>query len=253
MHKALPGDMTSHEHRLTLNESIRARFQALQGMARRIVHDANNYYGIIQGYISLIEANLAGHEMIDKYLPPMKDALQSGIDFNKRLAAFYRESQPMVSEIDLPLVAQEVCENYRREHDFAVEVRTVKAPGQVAVNGQVFRILTNGLCQLAQHTRTLPALITIDQVELPEKDIRAMVFESHPGTYAAVTVKLSLEQNTPAAVIACLDPFTLNSEGSGDLGLALLYNHLRNHQGNLDVSRRGDSLSIALYYPERKN
>jgi hypothetical protein len=244
--------MASHEHSLTLNESICTRFQALQGMARRIVHDANNYYGIIQGYISLIEANLPRHEMIDKYLPPMKEALQSGIDFNKRLAAFYRESQPMVAEIDLPLVVQEVCEAFRREHDFTVDVRTVKAPGLVALDEPVFRILIDSLCKLAQHTRTLPALITIDQVELPEKDIRAMVFESHPGLYAAVTVELSLEQNTPETVIACLDPFALNSESPKDLGLALLYNHLRNHSGNLNVGHRGDTITLTLFYPERE-
>jgi hypothetical protein len=244
--------MASQEHNISLNESIRTRFQALQGMARRIVHDANNYYGIIQGYISLIEANLPGHEMIDKYLPPMKEALQSGIDFNKRLAAFYRESQPMVAEIDLPLVVQEVCEAHRREHDFAVEVRTVTAPGRVAVDEPVFRILIDGFCKLAQHTKTAPARITIDQVELPEKDLRAMVFESPPGLYAAVTVDFSLEQNTPEAVVACLDPFALNSESPKDLGLALLYNHLRNHSGNLNVSHQGDTISKTLFYPVRE-
>jgi hypothetical protein len=244
--------MASQDHNITLNESIRSRFQALQGMARRIVHDANNYYGIIQGYISLIEANLAGHDMLDKYLPPMKEALQSGIDFNKRLADFYRESQPMVAMIDLPLVVQEVCETFGAEHDFAVAVRTVKAPGHVALDEPMLRILIHRLCTLVQHTRTLPALITINQVELPEKDIRAMVFESHPGMYAAVTVELSLEQNTPETVIACLDPFALNSESSKDLGLALLYNHLRNHNGNLNVIHRGDTITLTLFYPERE-
>ncbi|MFC1483524.1 hypothetical protein ACFL5M_03060 [Candidatus Neomarinimicrobiota bacterium] len=244
--------MVSHEHSVTLNESIHSRFQALQGMARRIVHDANNYYGIIQGYVSLIEANLAGHDMLDKYLPPMKEALQSGIDFNKRLADFYRESQPMVAEIDLPLVVQEVCEAFAVEHDFAVAVRTVKAPGRVALDEPVLRILIEGLCKLTQYAKTDPALITIDQVELPEKDIRAMVFESHPGRYAAVTMELSLEQNTPETVIACLDPFALNSESSKNLGLALLYNHLRNHHGNLNVIHRGDTITLILFYPERE-
>lgn len=245
--------MSSRQYRLTLNESLRTRFQALQGLARRIVHDTNNYYGILQGYISLLEANLTGHEMIDKYLPPMKEALETGIDFNKRLAEFYRESQPIVAAVDLSLVAREVCEAYRREHDIEVDINTENAPGSVAIDEPIFRILINGLCKLARHTQTRPARITIDRVELPATDIRAMVFESHPGIYAVVSAEFSLEQNTPEEVVACLNPFGFNSENCGDLELALMYNHLQNHHGNLDVTHQGDFLRIALFYPERKD
>jgi hypothetical protein len=244
--------MPSPQDSFTLNESLHSRFQALHCMARRIVHDTNNYYGILQGYISLLEANLPGEELIEKYLPPMKEALQAGIDFNKRLAEFYRESQPMLTEIELPVVVQEVGESYRRAHDLEVDVTIEKEPGIVAVNEPIFRILMEGLCKLAQYTHTRPVRFIIDHVKLPEKDIRAMVFESQPGAYAVISVEYSLEQNTPEAVVACMNPFGFESEHSQDLGLALLYNHLRHHQGNLDVRRSGDSLGIALYYPERE-
>lgn len=247
--------MSSSRNTLTLNESIRTRFEALQCMARRIVHDGNNYYGILQGYISLLETNLSGHEMVDKYLPPMKEALQSGIDFNKRLAAFYRESQPMVAEIDLPLVVGEVCENYRREHDLEVEVVTENGPDHISVDEPLFRILIEDLCKLALHTQTRPARFNINRTELAESDIESMVLDSAPGTYAEISVQFSLAQHTPETVINCLNPFVFNTENSNSrgLGLALLYNHLRNHQGNLDVSYDNDSIRITLVYPERKD
>ena len=247
--------MTSRQPCLTLNESIRARFEALQCMARRIVHDGNNYYGILQGYISLLEANLSGHEMVDKYLPPMKEALQSGIDFNKQLAVFYRESQPMVAEIDLPLVVREVCEHCRRELDLEVEVVTGNGPDRVSVDEPLFRILIENLCKLALHTQTRPARLNVSWIRLAGNDIQTMVFDGSPGMYAEISMQFSLAQHTPDAVINCLNPFAFNDETSNsrDLGLALLYNHLRNHQGNLDISHDGDSLRIALFYPERKD
>ena len=247
--------MSSSRNTLTLNESIRTRFEALQCMTRRIVHDGNNYYGILQGYISLLETNLSGHEMVDKYLPPMKEALQSGIDFNKRLAAFYRESQPMVVEIDLPLVVGEVCEQCRRELDLEVEVVTENGPGRVSLDEPLFRILLENLCKLAGHTQTRPARFNISRAELGEHEIETMVFDSSPGTYAEISMQFSLAQHTPEAVINCLNPFAFTTETSNsqDLGLALLYNHLRNHRGNLDINHDGDSLRIAMFYPERKD
>jgi len=119
-------------------------------MVRKIIHDTNNCYGIIQGYLSLLEMESADDENLRKFLPPMKDALQSGIDLNKRLAEFYRPSQEMVIEVDLASITREVCATFAQEHDFAVEVMVSGKPKPILLNEPAIRALVGNLCSLAK-------------------------------------------------------------------------------------------------------
>ena len=239
----------SFDNQVTLNESIRRKVHALQSMARKIVHDTNNYYGILQGYLSLLEMKSADDENLRKFLPPMKEALQAGIDLNKRLAEFYRPVQEMVTKVDLASVAREVCASFSQEHDFAVGVAVAGEPKPILLNEPAIRALVGNLCSLAQKSGTSPASFELSPAGLEEAAIAAMVLESRPGPYLRLRTTISLANYPQEEETEFLNPFAFEPDDSSGLGLALLYNTLQNHGGNLDITSSDKRLTLNIYLP----
>ncbi|UCD37441.1 MAG: hypothetical protein JSW54_11510 [Fidelibacterota bacterium] len=239
----------SPEQQITINESIRRKMHALQTMTRKIAHDTNNYYGIIQGYFSLLETPSADNDLLQKYLPAMKEALLSGIELNQRLARFYRESQGMVAPADLVAVAGEVCAAFKQEHNFTAQVVARKDVEPVLLDESAFRSLIENLCLLARKTGTDPAVMELAPVQLEDEAVAAMVLDSRPGRYIRLLMTISLADFPQTEDTEFLNPFFIDPHRSEDLGLALLYSFLRNHHGNLDVTLQDHDLTLAIYLP----
>jgi signal transduction histidine kinase len=224
---------------------------ALQSLTRKIVHDTNNYYGILQGYISLMETTAAGDEILAKYLPPMKEALQAGIDLNKRLSAFYRESPVLVADTDLTAVVREECAAFASEHGFRVEVVSQEVIEPIPLDEPAVRSLVGNLCLLAMKTGTTDARLELTLMHLGDEDLAGMVLDSRPGGYLCLLIAVSLADYPQVEATEFLNPFALEPDHSGELGLALLVSLLQNHGGNLDVTIRDHLLSMAIYFPQR--
>ena len=240
----------SFDNQVTLNESIRRKVHALQTMAQNIVHDTNNYYGILQGYLSMLEMKSGDDENLRKFLPPMKEALQSGIDLNKRLVEFYRLGQEMITDVDLAAAAREVCATFARDQEFTVDVIVSGELKPVPLNEAAIRSLVGDLCLLAKETGTSPAQLELAPAELEEAAIAAMVLESRPGPYLRLRITISLADYPQEEETEFLNPFALEQDYSSGLGLALLHNTLQNHGGNLDVASQDKYITLNLYFPQ---
>ena len=241
----------SPANRLTLNESIRRKVHALQSMTRKLVHDTNNYYGILQGYFSLLESTASSDENLAKYLPPMKEALQAGIDLNRRLAAFYRETPAMVADTDLASVVREACTAFTDAHDFQVEVISDDALEPLPLDKTAVRSLVGDLCMLVMKAGTAHPRLVLTAMHLGEEPLAGMVLESRPGDYVRLEICISLADYPQAEETEFLNPFALNPDHREGLGLALLISNLQNHGGNLDVSLADHLLTMAIYFPQR--
>ncbi|UCH62372.1 MAG: hypothetical protein JSU77_11290 [Fidelibacterota bacterium] len=240
---------TYFNDQITLNESIRYKVHALQILARKIIHDTNNYYGILQGYLSLLEMQLSDDEDLRKFLPPMNQALRSCVELNKRLAESYRPSQVMVTEVDLASITREVCATFSQEHDFAIEVIVSGKPEPILLNEPAIRALVGDLCSLARKTGTSPAKLELAPAGLEEAAITAMVLQSQPGHYLRLRTTISLADYGQEEDIVFFDPFAFEPDDSLGLMLALLYNTLQNHGGNLDITNHDKRLTLNIYLP----
>lgn len=242
---------TATDTSITLNESIRRKVHALQTMVQKIVHDTNNYYGILQGYLSLLGANLADDENLRKFLSPMEEALRTGIALNKRLAEYYRASQVMLVDVDLAAVVGEACSAFAREHDFAVDLSVASDLEPLLLEETAVRSLVANLCLLAKETKTSPACLELAPIELEEKDIAAMVLDSQPGPYVRLQTTVSLAGYSQEEETEFLNPFAISIDHAKDLGLALLFSTLLNNGGNLDVAIQDQCITLAIYFPRR--
>ena len=175
--------MSAVETEASLNQVLRRKDHALRKLIQKIVHDSNNYYSVFKGYISLLDISSLDKDVLGRYLPPMKDALQSGIRLNTRLTAYFHVVSPMRIELDLSALANEVCARQAAEHNFTVTVTTEGDCPPILVEEPSVRSLLANLCLLAEETDTVDAVLLLDSQWLDAAQLAGRVLASTPGVY----------------------------------------------------------------------
>lgn len=232
-----------------LNLLVRHKYHALRKVLQKVVHDTNNYFGVFQGYISLLEMTMEDNPLLEKYLPPMKDALKSGIGLNTLLSKYYRVAPPMLIHVDLTALAKEVCKQHTAEHNFTVTVVAEDSFPTVPLEEPAVRRILMDLCRLAEATGTNGANMLFDSRRLEAHELAGMVLESTPGDYIRLQLTVSTDKFEQEEVTEFLNPFALSQNIETDLGLGLLVPMLRNHGGTLDLSLANERLTLALHFP----
>lgn len=241
--------MAQPESSITLNESIRRKVEALQTLARKIAHDTNNYYSVLQGYISLIEMRGTNDQELQKFLHPMKDALDSGIALNRALATFFRPTQVMVVPVDLAHLAGEECENFAKTYTFTVKAIVEGRLNPVSLEERAVRSLVRNLCLLAQVTQTPHARLELSSAELDDGAIKGMILESRSGAYICMRLTVTLVDYLQHEETEFLNPFVLSLDQKLDPGLAMIFQVMQNHGGNVDITSQDHKLTVSLYFP----
>lgn len=231
-----------------LNTSVRRTWEALKELTRKTLHDTNNVYGAIQGYLSLL--NMAGtrDDQLARYLTAMQEALDTGMVRNKALAAYYREQQVMAIAID-PL---ETARKASAHSAASLEIRpSISAESELLplrVEEPAFVDLIGLLCFLALQTDTVEPDISLKQAELSAVQIAEMVMQSNPGVY----LQISMTIDTAALkgdVTGFLQPYRMSTGLEADLGVSRLMPILANHNGNLDLVQNNGGLQLNMYFP----
>ena len=241
--------MAQPDSSITLNESIRRKVLALQSLARKIAHDTNNFYSVLQGYISLIEMKVTTEQELQKFLLPMKDAIDSGIALNRVLATYYRPAQVMVVPVDLAQLANEECENFKKTHEFIVKAIVEGQLKLVTLEEPAIRSVVRNLCLLAQVTKTPQARLELSAAELDEDTLKGMVLESRAGPYICMRLTVSLVDYPQQEETEFLNPFALTLDQKKDPGPAMIFQVMQNHGGNLDITSQDRKLTMSLYFP----
>ncbi len=234
---------------VSLNQALRRKDHALRQLIRKVVHDSNNFYGVLHGYISLFEMSSLDKDALEKYLPPMKDALQAGIKLNTSLAAYYRVVSPMRIDRDLSALANEVCTRQATEHNFTVAVTAEEDLPPVSVEEPSVRAMLANLCLLAEETATVDAGLQLDSRRLDAAQLAGMVLDGQPGDYLRLQLTITTAKFDQEDVTEFLNPYQISPDRNADLGLGLLLPVLRNHGGNLDLSLNDKQLTLAIYFP----
>ena len=240
--------MTPENKRESLNRDIQRTWLALKSIAQKMVHDTNNIYGAIQGYVSLLEMSPGGNEQLEKYLPAMHDALRTGVDRNKAIAAFYRQTELMVINVDpLPTIREEVA-GYASDNGYEVTVSATDDLPPLPLDEPIFRQMIVKLCFLAEQTDTETPQFDLSRVDLSEDDIDSLVMEGSAGSYMRLGLRFKAADVNGDAT-RFLEPFRMSPAPNDDLGLAMVLPGVANHRGNLDLWREGDSFNLSLYFP----
>jgi len=243
--------MANQEPTYTLNQNIRQCVTALQKLAQRVAHDTNNYYGVIQGYVSLLEMGGVQDDTLQKALNAIGEAVDAGVAFNRSLASFYRSAALIAMPVKPGDLAREVCSEYSKKQNYSVAIEENGAISELPLDEPAVRAIIESLCILAQKTNTEEATLALASVNLEATAISSMVFDSAPGDYLQLRMDFAVNEDEPGE-LSFLDPFIITSDVKNDLGLARIFPDISRHQGNLDIIIEDRKASLVLYFPKKQ-
>ncbi len=240
--------MTDKSAQISLNESIARKDLALRKFAQKIAHDTNNYYGVIQGYVSLLEMLDIDDEDMTKYLVPIKSAVNSGIALNQQISSLYRSANIMVVTRNLADLVRAAAAEFVAGNDYTVDVDGTT--GELQLDAPAVTELINDLCTLAKTAGNPKASFVLASVTLTEDDTANMILDSLAGKFAEITFKIDTAKMDQDDETKFFNPFIIAATGSKELGVGGVFALLRNHHGNIDVTSHDQTMTIKIYFPK---
>lgn len=244
------------------------KMETIGTLASGIAHDFNNVLGGIIGNVSLIQYKIKSGisiptETLFEIMGTIDKAGNRAADMVKQLLTLSSRREVSVSPVDLNLVVKNVLHICENTFDKAVALEAKLADKEAMIRGdyvQVEQIVLN-LCINAYHALT----IMKDQkenkggnisIELKKIHPDRFFLSQHPGAGPDPYWLLCVEDNgvgIPGEMLPKIfDPFftTKRADGGTGLGLAVVYNIMRQHSGFIDVvSSEGVGTAFNCYLP----
>ena len=275
-------DMEVAQLALTLTEKYYAEVSLLHSqkmetvgeLAAGLAHDFNNIIASLQATISSIEFSLDRSsensqlkDELEKDISTMHDAIHDGAEMVNVLLSLSKRQDLPLTPVDLNEVMERVLKICSRSLDKSVEVHFTPAKEKamvMAYSAQIEQVLLN-LCINADHAMTIMRppgeksggkLIIIVQDEIITTTKRGNIAEIPPGKYQCISIDDSGIGMTPKTISQIFDPFftTKSKEKGSGLGLSMVFNIIKKHQGFLDLYSIPDKGTVFyLYLPMIEN
>ncbi|TGJ99050.1 PAS domain S-box protein [Leptospira langatensis] len=235
------------------------KMEAIGQLAGGMAHDFNNLLNVILANLDLLELKLKDSEDLLKRVRSAQDAIQRGVDVNKRLLAFSRKQalNPEPCDVNLilkefrPILDQIRTENIEIEYEFSDE----KIICDIERGG-----LENAVLNLALNARdSMPngGKIYISCGFLRNgEETGSRISGLEPVDYSLITVTdtgTGMDEATKARIF---DPF-FSTKGGGKgtgLGLTMVYGFVKQSNGFLKVITVPDyGSSFLIFLPLLKN
>ena len=256
------GYMYDVTERKRLEEQLRQahKMESIGTLASGIAHDFNNILNNVIGFVMQIKKHASDPEKVLKYSHTIEKSATRGAELSAQLLSFARKAKRESTTVDVAQVVDEVCSVCMETFPASVAVnRHVDAELSAILgdHGELYQVLMN-LCVNARDAvlargSDSPGTVTIG------------AFNGHAGegvsaqmlamqTERFVELRVSDDgMGIPGAIREKIfDPFfTTKERGRGTgLGLAVVYNIVRNHHGTILVdSEEGEGTTFHVYFP----
>ncbi len=244
------------------------KMETVGNLAGGLAHDFNNVLGGIIGTISLFKYKTAkkkgvSSDDVEKYFNTIEEAANRASDMVKHLLSLTRKQELTFSPTDLNATAESTVRICKNTFDKSIDIETHyfknKAMSQ-ADPTQIEQALLN-LCINASHAMTIMRSegdkfggklnITLKKTRV-DKYFRQIHPEAEEDNYWDISISdtgIGMDQRTLSKIF---DPFfTTKREGTGTgLGLAMVYNIIKQHRGFIDVYSQEDiGTTFHIYLP----
>jgi signal transduction histidine kinase/CheY-like chemotaxis protein len=232
------------------------KMEVVGQLAGGVAHDFNNLFAAMKSNLDFLDRELRAEQQ-DKAemlacLEETGTALTCAIEMTRRLLEISRRVEHAESLVDLSALAQEVVQLCRRTFGGVVELQAAIEPGLKVMGDwpQLHQVLMN-LCINARDAMASGGTLTI-------RAWRAVVTEEAatslpPGRQVvALTVADEGEGMSEQVLARIFEPFfsTKKEQGGTGLGLATVFNVVKCHGGEIDVtSAPGEGTTFRLLLP----
>jgi len=249
------------------------KMETVGTLAGGLAHDFNNVLGGIIGTISLYKYKISKkrnvtQKEIEKYFNMIEESANRASDMVQHLLSLTRKHELSFAPTDLNAIIEHTVKICNNSFDKSIEI-SAAFTGEMAMTNadptQLEQCLLN-LCINAAHAMTIMRKegdkyggslnISLEQVKTDK-----YFFKLHPETgteedYWVISVQDTGIGMKPQIVTKIFDPFfTTKEEGEGTgLGLAMVYNIIKQHKGFIDVySQEGIGTTFYIYLPILKH
>ncbi|HLP49105.1 MAG TPA: response regulator, partial [Candidatus Kapabacteria bacterium] len=244
------------------------KMETVGNLAGGLAHDFNNVLGGIIGTISLFKYKVAKNKEItqqetEKYFNTIEEASNRAADMVQHLLSLTRRQELAFTPTDLNNTIKSIVKICMNTFDKSIAIKTEYFEGRamtLADPTQVEQSLLN-LCINASHAMTIMRKnsdsyggtlnISLKKVAV-DKYFRRLHEEAAQPDYWDISVTdtgVGMDQKTLTKIF---DPFfTTKAEGRGTgLGLSMVYNIIKQHNGFIDVySQEGIGSTFHIYLP----
>jgi PAS domain S-box-containing protein len=245
------------------------KMETVGTLAGGLAHDFNNVLGGIIGTISLFKYKVSKNrkitqEEVEKYFTTIEDSANRASDMVQHLLSLTRKQELSFSPTDLNAIIKSTVKISRNTFDKSIEINanTMSSPAMTYVDStQIEQSLLN-LCINAAHAMTLMRgegekfggflNINLEKIKADKYTFKLNPDFKEGEEYWRISVEdtgIGMDSRTLAKIF---DPFfTTKQEGKGTgLGLAMVYNILKQHKGFIDVySQQGIGTTFHVYLP----
>lgn len=244
------------------------KMDSIGTLAGGLAHDFNNMLGGIAGSISILRTKLARKHIIkpeelDHFLGVMESAGMRASEMVDSLLALARKQSLRLAPVDLNQSVSQVMHICANTFDKSITLQPRYQKDAALIQGdptQLEQVILN-LCINAAHALTImrapgetPGGVLSIDLEKIKSDTHFLHThpEAQPGHYWKLSVMdtgVGMDKKTAAKVF---DPFfTTKEKGKGTgLGLAVVYNIIKQHHGFIDLySEEGVGTTFNVYLP----
>jgi PAS domain S-box-containing protein len=241
-----------------LEEQLRQaqKMEAIGRLAGGIAHDFNNILTAIQGYATLLQAEVPSQSHSRGDVDGILDAAARASAFTRQLLAFSRKQVTQPELIDINELISSMLSMLGRvigvEYMLSFVAGDVKAV--YADRGQLGQVVLNLVVNARDSMRGGGTIyITTEMREdKPENRVRTQGDE-HTGPFTVLNVRDTGHGIPPEVVSRIFEPFFTTKDitkGTG-LGLSTVYGIVTQHEGFISVDSTSAGTNFAIYLPGR--
>jgi len=239
------------ESRLILSQ----RMESLGVLAGGIAHDFNNVLTAIMGNAGLASAQIPPDHPAQEKLAIIGSASRRAADLVHQILAFSRRREPKRDRIHLQPVVTEAVKFLTASIPAMIEVEPILGPENLEIfadPSQIHQIImnlgTNALHAMEERGGVLR--VETDSVNLKSK-LHALPADLQPGPYVRLRISDTGHGMDPETLSPSFEPFftTKPTRGTG-LGLSVVLDIVKNHDGGIEVSSKPNGgSSFTVYFP----
>ncbi len=244
------------------------KMETVGTLAGGLAHDFNNMLGGIVGTLSLMQNRLdtdgfLENKKLEEYMSTMNECSLRAASMVQQLLALSRKQEMSFTSVDLNTTVSHVMKICENSFDKSVQLTRTTPDYPVIVKAdptQIEQVLLN-LCVNAEHSMTIMRNSSEKwggelSISISEITADSFFIKTHPelreGDYYLLSVRDTGTGMDVSTVAKIFNPFFTtkkNGVGSG-LGLSMVYNIVKQHEGMIDVySEPGLGSSFHIYLP----
>jgi signal transduction histidine kinase/CheY-like chemotaxis protein len=224
--------------RLTTRLERARRMQMIGSLASGIAHNFNNIIGAILGYSEMIEPHLTPGTGPAQHIDEIRRAAERARDLIDAILTFGRRGDARVRPVQVRKLFEEAASLLRASLPGGIKLIVGDIPADVAVSGepaQLQQVILNLCTNAAQSIKGGGSI----RLTAEPKDVEAPFSLSHgeltPRRYVCLSVNDNGQGFDEGVARRLFEPFFTTRLGGTGLGLATVYEIVRDHDGAMNV------------------